>query len=334
MRYLIAILLGSLLFSMVLPTSAQDSPLTVVATTSIIADVALQIGGEYVAVTALVSPDTDIHAFQPEPQDVVLLTEADLVLVNGAGLEAFLSGLEGNVDPARIVTVSNGIAMLPFGDHGSGAEHASDDFVGTLGEEGVCGDDHPNEALTEDEHNHGECDPHVWTNPANIIVWARNIAAAFAQADPSNSDAYIASADSYISALEDLSVEIESLLEVIPVEQRIIVTNHEFLGYFAHEYGFEVVGVVIPGGSTDAEPSPREVAALVDVIRYEGVRALFTEQSANADLAQTIAQEVGATSVTSLRSDSLGEPGSGAETYLGYMRSNVSAIVSGLTGEL
>src|SRR5690606_3357508 len=121
----------------------------------------------------------------------------------------------------------------------------------------------------EDDHAHGSCDPHFWTNPQNVMVWAENIAQAFASADPANAEAYHANAAAYIEQLAALDADIEALLAEIPVENRVMVTNHEFLGYFAERYGFEIVGVVLPGGTTLAEPAPQDVAELIEVIERE-----------------------------------------------------------------
>jgi ABC-type Zn uptake system ZnuABC Zn-binding protein ZnuA len=343
MKRLIGILTLMLSFGTV-SASAQDTPLKVVATTSIIADVARNVGGELVDVASLVPPDSDIHAFQPSPDDAVLVAQADVLLVNGAGLELFLGDLLENaaVEP---VVVSNGIEMLPFGEHGeeaAGEAHtdeeaqAEGEVVGVLGDEGVCEAEaeHEEEAseADEEEHEHGSCDPHVWTNPQNVVIWTRNIAAAFAAADPANAELYIASADTYIAQLEALDAEVEEILSALPEERRVLVTNHEFFGYFAHRYGLEVVGAVITGGSTLSEPDPQALADLIAIIKEEGVPAIFAEVSANPQLAEIVAAETGINVVTTIYSDSLSEPGSPADTYLNYMRYNAQTIAEALSG--
>jgi ABC-type Zn uptake system ZnuABC Zn-binding protein ZnuA len=318
--------------------AAQNTPLNVVATTTIITDVARNVGGDLVDVTSLVPPNSDVHAFQPRPEDAVRIAEADVLLVNGVGLEAFLSGLLESAGVVEPVVVSNGTEMLPFGEYHREAEALSDDehlegeIIGILGEEGVCEEEHPEEVGGEDEHEHGSCDPHVWTDPRNVVVWTRNIADAFADADPANADTYQANADAYIETLEALDAEVETILSVIPDERRVLVTNHEFFGYFAHRYRFEVVGAVITGGSTLSEPDPQALAELIILIEAENVPAIFAEVSANDNLAQVVAAETGIQVVTTLYSEALSEPDGPAGTYLDYMRYNAQTIADALVG--
>jgi ABC-type Zn uptake system ZnuABC Zn-binding protein ZnuA len=323
-----------LLLLTVTGAGAQNDPLNVVATTTIIADVARNVGGDLVDVTSLVPPNADVHAFEPSPDDAVRIAEADVLSINGAGLEAFLNGLLENAGGVEPVVVSNGVLMLPFGGHpGEVPDPVGSDFVGVLGEAGVCEEHHDEEttATEGEEHEHGSCDPHVWTDPNNVIVWTANIADAFAAADPENADTYRTNADAYIQQIEALDAEVEQILSVIPAERRILVTNHEFFGYFAHRYGFEVVGVVVSGGTTLAEPNPQELAALVTIVEEEGVPAIFAEVSHNAQLAEVVAAETGINVVTTLYSDSLSEPGGPADTYLNYLRYNAQTIAAALT---
>jgi zinc/manganese transport system substrate-binding protein len=131
----------------------------------------------------------------------------------------------------------------------------------------------------------------------------------------------------------DLDTEIAGILAGIPAEQRKLVTNHRSLGYFAERYGFEVVGAIIPGGATLAEPSPADLAALTDTLRREGVRAIFTESTRPAALAEALAAELGEqVAVVGLYTESLGEAGSGAETYIGMQRLNAERIAAALGG--
>ena len=137
----------------------------------------------------------------------------------------------------------------------------------------------------------------------------------------------------YAASLEALDAEVASLLAEVPVQSRKLVTNHDAFGYFAERYGFEVVGTIIPSGSTLAEPSASDVAALVEAIEHEGVPAIFAETTHPADLAEVIASEIGAQiAVVTLYTGSLGERGSGAETYDGMIRTNAQRIVEALSG--
>lgn len=317
---LIVLLIG--VFSTV---AAQTEPLNVVATTTLIADVAQNIGGEWVNVSPLIPAGSDVHAFEPTPQDVLKVADADVVLVNGAGLESFLGDLVENAADVPVVVVSTGIEMLPFG------EPEAAESVGILGEEGVCEAEHDDEPeATEEAHDeHGACDPHVWTNPLNVKVWATNIAEAFAAADPANADVYRANAESYNAQLDALDAEVVEILSVVPEERRVLITNHEFFGYFAAHYGFEIVGVVIAGGTTLSDTDPQQLAELIQLIADEGVPAIFAEISSTPGLAEVVAQETGINVVTQLYSDSLssGEP---AATYLDYLRYNALAIAEAL----
>lgn len=337
MKRLLMFIVPLFLFAVPLAALAQESRLDVVATTTIIADVARAVGGDRVTVTALVPPDADAHAWQPTPRDAALVAGADLLLVNGAGLELFLGGLLENAAGAKPVVVSAGAAVLPARGTGHADDEAhEDEHIGMLGVDAIC-DDHDDEAHADetaeadDDHAHGACDPHFWTDPANVMIWADNIAAALAAADPAGADLYAANAAAYKAQLADLDADIEALLAPIPAERRVLVTNHNFLAYFAHRYGFEVVGVVL-GETTLAEAAPQQVAALAETIRAEGVPAIFAEVSAAAGLAGAIAAEVGDVAVATLYSGSLSAPDGPAGTYLDYMRYNAQTIAAALGG--
>jgi ABC-type Zn uptake system ZnuABC Zn-binding protein ZnuA len=351
--------------------SAQDTPLRVLATTSIVADVAQNVAGDLLTVESLLPLGADTHAFEPVPADAVRVSEADLLLTVGAGYEGFLGDLLENAGDAaaEVIVVSNSIEILGFSEHGheeeddhseeatadpaataeAEAEHEDEhghegaEHIGVLGSDDVECEAHEDEDHSkrysgdisqseEDEHEHGACDAHVWTDPMNVVIWTNNIADAFSAADPANADAYRANADAYIASLEALHEEISALVATLPEEQRILVTNHEFMGYFAHAYGFEVVGTVLPGVTTDLEPNPQELAELIELIGEEGVRAIFAEVSANPQLAEVVAEEAGIDVVTTLYSESLSEAGGPASTYLDYMRYNAQTIVNALAG--
>lgn len=332
-----ALILFILLLLVALPfAAAQDTALTVVATSNILAEVASHVGGDRVNVTALIPPGADGHAWQPTPADVLKVTQADLVLAIGIGYETFLGGLAENAADVPQVIVSNGISILPFGGHEHEAEQAEDEeheeHIGIYGEPGVCEDhaeeDHAEEA-GEHGHEHGDCDPHVWTDPNNIIIWANNIAEAFASADPANAETYRASAAAYAEELKTLDTEIERILAVVPEERRVLVTNHEFLSYFAHRYGFRVVGGIL-GGSTLDEPDPQELADLVETIRALNIPAIFAEVSSSSRFTDVIASEAGIMVVSDLYSESLSSADGPASTYADYLRYNAQKIAEAL----
>ncbi|WKZ50961.1 MAG: metal ABC transporter substrate-binding protein [Anaerolineales bacterium] len=274
------------------PASPSTSGgLSVVATTSLIGDAARQVGGPRVTVRVLLPIGADPHAYDPRPQDVAALANAQIVLVNGFDLEATLQPLLA--DAKNVVVVSDGIDALPF-----------------AGEEGGL-------------------DPHVWQDPNNVIVWTRNIADAFSKADPAHADEYQVNAEKYIAELTSLDAWIRERVAEIPEANRKLVTDHEAFGYFAARYGFEQVGTVIPSLSTGAAPSARELAALEDAIRSSGVKAVFVGSTVSPDLSRRVADDTGVRLV-SLFTGSLSAAGGGAETYLDMIRYNVNAIVEAL----
>lgn len=328
-----AILLTGLLF--VLPVGAQDAPLSVVATTTILADVAQNVGGELANVTPLLLPDTDTHAYEPTADDAARVTQADMLLTVGAGYEAFLSGLLENAGgEVNSVEVSRGLEILPLGLVGHEHEEGEEEHLGVLGEGLECEPhEHEEEAEQGEEHEHEEsvCDPHVWMNPQNVIGWVNNIVEAFSAADPANATTYRANGDDYITQLEALDAEIDQIVTEVPEDRRILVTNHEFMGYFADHYGFEVVATVLPGGTTGGEVDPQSLAELIALVEEEQVPAIFAEVSANPQIAEVIASESGVAVVTSLYSESLGGTDSPASTYIDFMRYNAQTIADGLS---
>ncbi|MCL4252773.1 MAG: zinc ABC transporter substrate-binding protein [Anaerolineae bacterium] len=346
------------LFGMNQFSADAQSPLKVVATTSLIADVAQNVGGDLVDVTAIIPAGSDVHGYIATPQDIALIADADIVLVNGLGMEeGLLEILEENAPNAVIVSL--GINVLSSddddddddnhddepvsteeADHDDDDDHHEADYLGIYGVDVECDDHHEDDDHEkayigrnddDDDHDddHGACDPHVWQNPLNVMVWAENISYAFSEADGANMTVYAANLIRYSDELIALDSEIRDLINEIPEENRVIVTNHNFLAYFAAEYGFEVVGTVIPSASSMAQVAPRDIAELVEDIREEGVRAIFAEYAVSTDIAQTVADEVGyEVTVVRLYSDSLGEAG----TYLDFIRYNVTAIVNALKG--
>jgi zinc/manganese transport system substrate-binding protein len=277
-----------------------------VATTSILGDVVSRVAGESATVEVLVPIGADPHSFQASASQAAALREADLVVVNGLGLEEGLNDViaGAEADGATVVAAASFVDAIPFAV--------------------VAGDD-AGEA--------GALDPHIWTDPQRMAEVAVGLGEALAAADPACAGARRAAAAAYRQELLDLDAEIEGVLADIPAEQRKLVTNHRSLGYFAARYGFEVVGAIIPGGSTLAEPSPAALAALADTLRREGVRAIFTESTRPAALAEALAGELGEqVAVVGLYTESLGEAGSGAETYVGMQRLNAERIAAALGG--
>jgi ABC-type Zn uptake system ZnuABC Zn-binding protein ZnuA len=321
---------------------AEVRPLRVVATTNILADVVRQVGGDQIELQYLIPMGTDPHSYQPTPQDLATIEEADIVFLVGAGLEEYLDGVRETAGRGtRWVHLSEGIELIHFEDgHHDDDEYGHkdedddhDDEYGHKDED----DDHDDEDGHKDEddhddedgHSHEDGDPHVWFDPNNVILWVQGIERVLSQMDGLNAATYAANAQAYAAQLEELDDWIKAQVAEVPQENRLIVTDHLLLGYFAERYGFTQVGAVFPGYSTMTEPSAQEMAALEDAIRELGVKAVFVGNTVNPQVSQRIAEDTGVQLVY-FYTDSLSEEGGPAASYLDYIRYNVSVIVGAL----
>lgn len=303
LRFLLSILLLALAGCSGGPAGQPEPParLRVVATTSIVADIVRQVGGDAIELATLLPVGTDPHSFQPAPRDAALLSQADIIFINGAGLEEFLAPLLENAGSnARVVSLSEDVPLRSF----------------SLAGESV------------DEHESGQ-DPHVWTDPTNVVLWVKAVEKNLSDLDPTNSQGYQSQAESFIRQLNELDTWIQTEVEQVPPEKRKLVTDHISLGYFAGRYGFEQIGAVIPAASTMAQPSAQELALLEDAVKSYAVTAIFIDQAVNPALAQRIAEDTGVRLAT-FYSGSLSAAGGPASTYLEYMRYNVRVIVENL----
>jgi ABC-type Zn uptake system ZnuABC Zn-binding protein ZnuA len=183
----------------------------------------------------------------------------------------------------------------------------------------------------EDEENASQMvgDPHMWLDPNLVITYVENIRDGLIQIDPDGTETYKTNADAYIAQLKELDAWIVEQVNTVPAERRLLVTNHEAMGYFAERYGFEIVGAVIPSMSTDAGTSAKEMSALIEQIKATGAPAIFLGEVENADLANQIAAETGVKVVDSLYLETLTD-GAPAATYIDMMKHNVTRIVEGL----
>ncbi|MEJ5220870.1 MAG: metal ABC transporter substrate-binding protein, partial [Tepidiforma sp.] len=270
---------------------------------------AREVAGDRAQVVTLLSTGADAHDYEPSPRDSRRLRDAQLVLKNGLGLDDWLDGLIKNSGTkAKVVVVTDGITPIDGGDHAHEDEK----------------DDHGH------DHSHDEGDPHVWHDPENVKVMVRNIAGALAEADSANAAEYRARAEAYAAKLDETDREVRALLGPIPAANRKIVTNHESLQYFARRYDLEVVGAIIPGTAKDAQPSAQDLARLTDLIRAEGVKAIFAEAEIDPNVAEQLAKDTGVKVVTGLYADSLGPAGSGADTVDGMLLHNARRIAEAL----
>ncbi|RPI32857.1 MAG: zinc ABC transporter substrate-binding protein [Chloroflexota bacterium] len=281
----------------------QPGKLNVMASTTIVADVVRSVGGEAVQVTSLLPPNSDPHSFEPTPQDVARMDSADVIFLNGAGMERPLELLiQKSGVQATVVSVSEGVALRDF--------------------DAAAGDVHE-----EDEHQ--GADPHVYMDPNNVAIWVDNIAETLAGLDPTHAEAYQANAQKYKAELENLDQWIKEQVAQTPVENRKLVSDHSLFGYFAERYGFTQVGAVIPSYTSVAEPSAQELAELQNKIRELGVKAIFVDRAVNPALSERIAEDTGIP-VVLVYTGSLGEEGGEAGSYIEFIRYNVNAIVNAL----
>ncbi len=281
-----------------------DEPLRVVASTSIVADVVQHVGGDLVALTVLVPPGSDPHAFQPTPQEMAAVSDAHVFFINGAGLETFVEDLLSSVGhETPVVPLSDGVELLRL----------------------------ESDATHEQAEERGELrfDPHTWFDPHNVMIWCDNIVTALSGLDPAHGEVYQTNAQAYRAELEDLDAWIRETVAQVPAQNRKLVTDHTAFSYFAHRYGFQQVGAIFPGYSTLSSPSAQDLAALEDEIRAYGVPAIFVGRTVNPDLAQRVAEDTGVRLVF-LYTGSLSEPGGPADDYVALMRYDVSAITEAL----
>src|SRR5688572_3720073 len=289
-------------------TGVGGGKLRVVATTLQIRSMAEAVAGERAEVRSIMPPGADAHDFEPKPSDVQSIGESAIVLKNGIGLDDWADKLIENAGGERpLVTVTEGIPLQEGGEH---EEEAS----GTP----VAG---------EEEHAGEEHDPHVWLDVTNAMTMTRNIRDALIEVDPAGDATYRSNADVYLAKLTELDKFIKDQIATIPQENRKMVTNHDAFGYFIERYGLQFVGSIIPSMSTEAQPSAGEVAALINKIKAENVKAIFLESSINPQLATQIANDADVEVVDNLYADSMGAPGTPTGSYEGMMRHNADAIV-------
>lgn len=290
------------------PTPEPEPAVSVVTTTTVLADFVRQVAGDRAEVHALVPRGTDPHTFDPSPADAIRVSRADLLVMNGLGLDEWLADFiaQAGAEGVPLVELAED---LPGVDYLEGDEHHHDEA------------EHHN----EDEDGHAY-NPHLWMNVGYARLYVERLADELSAADPNGEADYRANAESYDVQLAELDGLIRGQVEQIPAEGRRVVSFHHAFPYFAEAYGFEIVGVLVevPG----REPSAREVAELIQGIRDSGVRIILAEAQFSDHLAQTLAAETDAVVVNRLYTDSLGDPPT--DTFVGAMRWNVEQILDAL----
>lgn len=285
---LVALALG------VLSQSVAAKTLNVVTSFSILGDITQQVGGEHVKVTTLVGPDGDPHTFEPSPKDSAALSKADVVVVNGLGLEGWLD---------RLVKASG--------------------FKGTLvvASAGV-------KTHTLDEDGETVTDPHAWNSAANGALYAQNILAGLVEADPQDKTALESFARPYIAQLTAMDNWAKSQFSAIPQSKRKVLTSHDAFGYFSRAYG--VTFMAPQGLSSESEASAAQVAEIINQIKADGVKTWFMENQLDPRLVKQIALATGAQPGGELYPEALSAKSGVADTYVKAFRHNVDTLAKSM----
>ncbi len=314
-RNAFAVLIASLAAITAVAEPAAAGKLNVIASFSIIGDMAANVGGDRVEITTLVGPDGDAHVYEPKPADAVAASKADVILVNGLKFEGFLARLmEASGARAPVVEVSKGAEILePKSEEEHGHGHQE---TGAKGQ--------------AEEHDHGAFDPHAWQSVRNAEVYVANIAGAYCSSDAQGCDTYKANAAAYIEKLKALDTEIRQQVAAIPQDKRTVISSHDAFGYFDHAYGIRFIAP--EGVSTDSEASAADVAKLIEQVRADKAAALFVENVSDPRLVEQVARETGIAVGGALYSDALSDEDGPAATYIDMMRHNARTIGKAITG--
>ena len=281
---------------------APPEPVRVITGSVIIADFARNVGGDAVSVESLIPSGGDAHTFRTTPSDGIKVSSADVILLNGSGLD---DDLVGFVESSRrsgsiLVEVSEGLTPMDL-------------VVRELGEDGDEGEEEE-----EDDHHDGG-DPHFWQNPIAAIFYVERIRDALVEADPARADSYRANADAYIQRLRDLDAEISETLAAVPAERRTLISFHDAFGYFGARYDFEVISFV---GVHGGEPTPGDIAGVIHEVEDGGLPAIFGEPQFAQEALQSAASEAGI-EIGAIRSATFDEV---APDYIAMMRANAEEI--------
>ena len=276
--------------TLMLSSSPSFAKIDVVASFSSLGDMVEQVAGDRANVTTIVGPDADAHLYQPNTSDAVAVAEADLVITNGMGFETW---------SATLIESSGTKAQIAV---------ATDGITPLLVE--------------------GEVDPHAWNSLLNGVIYVTNIEAALSQASPADSDTFKANADAYRAKLMALHNRALADIATLPEDKRVVVTAHDAFGYLASAYGLTFLAP--QGIDTEAEPSAKELADLINFLNETGAGALFVENIANGDLIAQISRETGIKIGGRIYSDALSVKGSPATSYLAMFTHNLELLTATL----
>jgi manganese/iron transport system substrate-binding protein len=282
----------------------DNGKLNVATTVAPISSITRNIGGTRINLRGIVPDGTNSHTFEPAPSDAIILSQADLVIVNGLQLE------QPTMDLAE-ANLKDGAEIYTLGDKTISPEEYQYDF-----------------SFPKDE---GKPNPHLWVNVPFAMKYAELVEAKLSERDPANAEYFKSNLTAYLALLTQLDTGIAATVQTIPEQNRKLLTYHDSFAYFAIHYGMTVIGAVQP--SDFSEPSPKEVAALIDQIKAEGIPAVFGSEVFPSDVLEQIASEAGATYVDEMRDDEPpGEPNAPEHTYVGMMLKDMSLMAPALGG--
>ncbi len=287
------------------PPSDDTPTLSVIASTELIAEWVQRVGGEQVVVRALVPPGADAHTLELTTGDIREVSEADIVIINGAGLEAGYDGVI--LESAELLLIlaeeleAQGLEIHPF--------------------EGMAADDHEQQQANHDEHGHGSEDPHFWFDADLAIASVEAIAAALTELAPDAADAFAGRAQDYITEIRAADADARELLDALPAERRYLITFHDAFGYFARRYGLSIAGFVVEGPEQGV--SAEAIKDLVALIRREGITRVYREPQFESSAIDAVANETGV-EVAVIWSQPQGE----VDTYPKLLRANANAIAA------
>ena len=252
------------------PAAGGKAAPKVLVTETFLADIVQNVAGDRLKVDTLIPLGVDPHGFEPTPRDVKKVADSSVLIVNGAGFEEFLDKLLQNAGGQRtVIEAAAGLeSRKPRADEVAADEHA------------------------------GAGDPHFWLDPVSVIKYVENIHDGLSAADPAGAQVYAANAQTYIAKLRDLDKWAAEQVRQVPANRRVLVTNHESLGYLADRYGLRIVGAIVPSVSSGASPSAQQLAGLADAVKRAGVKAIFLETGANPQMANQLARDAGIKAVT------------------------------------
>ena len=286
--------------------SADDGRLRVVTTVAPITNIVQNVGGERIRVTGIVPEGTNSHTFEPAPSDAAVLSEADVVFINGLHLE----------EPTRELAeanVSDGVQIVSLGDRTIEPDEYIFDFS------------FPREQ--------GDPNPHLWTNPPYAGRYAQIVGETLSELDPGNAAFYARNTDAFAERIDRLDTIVRDVTASVPAENRKLLTYHDSFPYFAREYGWDVIGAIQPADF--AEPTAQDVAALIDQIRSERVPAIFGSEVFPSPVLEQIASETGARYIDDLRDDDLpGDNGDSDHSYFGLMVFDFRTFMGALGGDV